>query len=76
MAAKKENPLKGFTWNPRGPRTEHPLVRVHRDLGVAFRGDGKQPKGISQIHSEPALKEIGEGAQNIAGNPATELIPS
>ena len=29
-AAKKENPLKDFTWNPRGPRTEHLWCRLKK----------------------------------------------
>ena len=66
VAAKKENPQKGFTQNPRGPRTEHlhTPVWAHRILGVTVCGNCKQPKGSLQIDSEPALKEIREGAQN------------
>ena len=65
MAAEKENPLRGFTQNTRGPRTEHaPPNWAHIDLSVAFCRNCKQPKESSQIHSEPSLKEIGEGGQN------------
>ena len=60
MAAEKENPQRGLTQNPRGPRTEHPHTRVgHAESGTVCR-DCKLPKGSS----EPALKDLREAAQN------------
>ena len=71
-AAAEENPQKGFTQNPRGPRTEHPqtTVWVHRILGVTVCGNCKLPKGSGQTHSEPTLKDIRKAAQN-----NSKLIP-
>ena len=72
MAAEKENPQKGFTQNPRGPRTEHPHTPVwaHRILGVIVCSNCKLSKGSGQNHSEPALKDIRKAAQN-----NSKLIP-
>ena len=50
-------------------------MRSHRDLGVAFHIDCKQPKGSLQTHTKPALRGKQEKElRTRAGNLATELI--
>ena len=64
MAAKKENPLKGFTQNTRGPRTETSSMSAQRPWGgfpqrlQAARGDLTDPYKASP------QRETREGAQN------------